>query len=74
MKDLCPTAQDPSRVLLVGRPCWLGMISAAGFETELCSVYTPTPCGRHLKQGHVNQIIVKRKQALAGLSRGGLGP
>lgn len=71
MKDLCPAAPPQSRVLVMGRPCWLGMISVAGSETELCS---PTPCVGHLKQGHVNQIIIKRKQALAGLSRGGLGP
>lgn len=70
-KDVCPAAQAQSRVLVVGPPCWPGMISVASCEMELCS---PTPRGGHLKQGYVIQIIIKRKQAVAGLSRGDLGP
>lgn len=65
----CSSGSEPSAG--VGCLCWLGMISGAGSGAELCS---PTPCGRHLKQGHVNQIAARRKQALAGLSGGSLGP
>lgn len=67
---MCPAAQAQSPVLAVGPPCGLGMISVASCEMEL---YSPTRSGGHLTQGHVNQIIIKTKQAVAGWSKGDLG-